>query len=75
MKHPLSKWAVFVAGSVAIGILFSGCAWSIGDGKGHSTSVVQPTRGQELIDLRKARDQGAISEDEYQAQKKAIMTK
>jgi len=30
-------------------------------------------RGQELIDLKKARDQGAISEEEYQAQKKRII--
>jgi hypothetical protein len=54
--------------------VFSGCAWSIGDSKGHSTTN-QPTRGQELIDLKRARDQGAISDGEYQAQKQQILSK
>ena len=32
-----------------------------------------PTRGQELIDLKRARDQGAITEDEYQAQRRRVL--
>jgi hypothetical protein len=53
--------------------LLTGCAWSIGDGKEHAT--IQPTRGQELIDLKRARDQGAIAPEEYEAQKKQILAK
>jgi hypothetical protein len=53
--------------------LFTGCAWSIGDGKGHSS--VQATRGQELIDLKRAKDRGAISDSEYEAQKQQILAK
>jgi hypothetical protein len=34
---------------------------------------VWPTHGQELIDLKKAKDQGAITEEEFEAQKKKIM--
>jgi hypothetical protein len=53
--------------------LLTGCAWSIGDGKGHTT--VQATRGQELIDLKRAKDQGAISDREYEAQKQQILSR
>ena len=54
-----------------MGLLLSGCAWSIGSDKAHSV-VVRPTHGQEFIDLKKAKDQGAITEEEYEAQKKKI---
>jgi hypothetical protein len=53
--------------------LLAGCAWSIGDGKGHEHATIQPTRGQELIDLKKAKDQGALTQDEYEAQKKQVL--
>jgi hypothetical protein len=74
MKKTLTKWAVWFATTGAMGCLLSGCAWQIGGDK-KGTSVVQATRGQELIDLKKALDDGAISQDEYQAQKKKIMDK
>ena len=74
MKRSVSQWRVLVATGSIMGLLLSGCAWSIGDQK-EGKAVVSPTRGQELIDLKKAKDQGAITEDEYQAQKKAIMEK
>jgi hypothetical protein len=45
--------------------LLAGCAWHVGGG---SKNVV-PTTGQQLIDLQKAKDSGAISDPEYQAQK------
>ena len=49
--------------------LFSGCAWSVGEHKDH----LQPTRGQELMDLKKAMDQGIITEAEFQAQKRRVL--
>jgi hypothetical protein len=54
--------------------LACGCAWSIGGSKEASASH-EPTRGQELIDLKKAKDLGAINEEEYQAQRNKIMAK
>ena len=62
---------VFGISILSVGLL-AGCAWSIGD-KGETK--VQPTRGQELTDLKKAKDAGAITEDEYNAQKQRIMSK
>lgn len=63
----------------ALGILvslFTGCAWSIGDGDGKAHSVTtQPTRGQELIDLKRAKDQGAMTESEYETQKQQILAR
>jgi hypothetical protein len=75
MKNSLKNWLVLLATCVVVGGLLSACAWSIGDGKDHGTTTIQPTRGQELIDLKKAKDQGAITEDEYQAQRKSILAK
>ena len=75
MKNSLRKWTVLALISGTVCCLLSGCAWSIGDGKEQTVNRMVPTRGQELIDLKKARDQGAITEDEYQAQRKRIMEK
>ena len=41
--------------------LLTGCAI----GSGSKTEVVKPTLGQELVDLKNAKDSGAISEQEY----------
>lgn len=42
-----------------------------------STEVVAPTVsvsvGQQLIDLKKARDSGALNENDYQRQRKALI--
>ena len=75
MKRKVTKWVGLVVITVAAGGLLSGCAWSIGSDRCAGKVVAPPTRGQELIDLKKAKDQGAISEEEYQAQRKVIMEK
>ena len=74
MKRSLLTWMALVASGSVLGCLLTGCAWSIGDQKDGKV-IAQPTRGQELIDLKKAKDLGAISQEEYDAQKKAIMAK
>lgn len=38
-----------------------------------SQQTIPPTIGQQLIDLKKARDAGAISESEYEAEKAKIL--
>ncbi len=79
MKKYLSKVVAGTCAGVVLALLAGGCAWSVGSNK-HSEGVcrvqpVQPTRGQELIDLKKARDQGALTEGEYQAQKRRLLEK
>ena len=51
--------------------LLSGCAWHVGDGEKHAS--IQPTIGQQLIDLQKAKDAGAITDSEYQVQKTKLL--
>ena len=71
MKRYVWKLGTLTATFALIGCFLSGCAWSIGEHKDHSA----PTRGQELIDLKRAKDTGAITEEEYQAQKQRILGK
>ncbi len=72
MNVKLGKWTALVTAATLLGVLASGCAWQIGGDKKGPTEA-RPTRGQELVDLKKARDQGAVSEEEYQAQRNKIL--
>ena len=51
--------------------LLTGCI--IGD-RSHTTQV-PPTTGQQLVDLQKAKEAGAINDAEYAAQKEKILSK
>ena len=65
-KHLISGIATVVAMT-----FLSGCAWQVGGGAKNAT--IQPTVGQQLIDLQKAKEAGAITEAEYQAQKAKVL--
>lgn len=53
-------------------VFLSGClALQIGGGDKKETE--KPTLGQQLSDLKTARDNGAISESDYQAQKAKLL--
>jgi len=52
-------------------LLFTGCVASLGSGS--KTETHNATLGQQLIDLQKARDSGAITEAEYQTQKNKLL--
>jgi len=52
-------------------MLVGGCAWEVSSAPKHAT--VQPTVGQQLIDLQKAKDAGAITDAEFQAQKAKLL--
>ncbi|HTL15880.1 MAG TPA: hypothetical protein VL793_01515, partial [Patescibacteria group bacterium] len=60
MKRQILPSIALVALYCLLAGALSGCSWSIGSRE--PGSGAQPTRGQELIDLKKARDQGAISQ-------------
>ena len=51
--------------------LFGGCAWEVSGSPKHAT--VQPTLGQQMIDLQKAKDAGALTDAEYQTQKSKLL--
>jgi hypothetical protein len=52
--------------------LLTGCSWSVGGGA--KSSTVMPTLGQQLMDLQKAKNSGAITETEYEAQKAKLLS-
>jgi hypothetical protein len=58
--------ALVLASSVAAGCLSFG-------GGSDTTTVNQPTVGQQLLDLKKAYDAGTISQDEYERMRQAIL--
>jgi hypothetical protein len=62
-KHILARF--FLAAAL---LLLPGCVASIGN-SGRSNA----TLGQQLIDLQKARDAGALTDAEYQAQKARLL--
>ena len=52
-------------------MLLTGCAWQVGGG--HKSVTMEPTVGQQLIDLQRAKAAGAITDAEYQAQKAKLL--
>jgi hypothetical protein len=73
MKSKYINVAIIAAGLATTAGLTSGCAWSVGSKEG--ATIHQTTRGQELIDLKRAKEAGALTEDEYQTQRKRILEK
>jgi hypothetical protein len=74
MKRTILNYLSKLACCGILGVLLTGCAWSIGEGKDRVTTT-QTTKGQELIDLKKAKDQGALTEDEYENQRKQVLNR
>jgi hypothetical protein len=52
-------------------LMFSGCVASLGSGT--KTETHNATLGQQLVDLKKARDAGAMTDAEYEAQKTKLL--
>lgn len=52
--------------------LLSGCV-GLSLGGGTKTTTNAPTVGQQLVDLQKAKDAGAITDSEYQSQKAKLL--
>jgi hypothetical protein len=71
-KNPMKKLlAPILAGLLATTFL-TGCL-NLQLGGGTKSESQQPTVGRQLIDLQKAKDSGAISDAEYQAQKATLL--
>jgi hypothetical protein len=69
MKKLITPFALAL---VAMVVLSSGCI-VVSLGGGSKTETAHATTGQQLTDLKKARDNGAITEEEYQAQKAKLL--
>jgi hypothetical protein len=75
MKKQVLRPGILLGASLVFGVLATGCIASIGGGGKERVTSAQPTRGQELLDLQKAQNSGAITPEEYDAQKKRILEK
>jgi molybdopterin-binding protein len=71
MNRHLRKVFIGLVVAGLAGTILSGCVFSVGGGK--EVTSARPTRGQELVDLKKAKDQGAITQEEYDAKRKQIL--
>lgn len=65
------KKLITPAGMLAVLLLLSGCVAAIGNRDGRHGEGT--TLGQELIDLQKAKDSGAISPADYETQKAKLL--
>ncbi len=70
MRKLLGRAVVMILAGSILGAL-TGCVFSLGGSK--EVTTTRATRGQELIDLKKARDQGAITAEEYEAKRRQIL--
>jgi len=69
----MKKYVFFTLVIVCAIAFLTGCSWSVGSSNTPKTTKVAPTTGQQLIDLQKAKDAGAITEAEYQVQKAKLL--
>jgi len=69
MKRP---WTTVVMIALVLATGVSGCAGG-GARTETQTEIRTTTTGQELTDLKKALDSGAITQQEYEAQRKKIL--
>ena len=73
----MKKMKIFVLSLLIIfGAGLTGCCGTPGKGGKGGTAEVhvkKHTTGQELIDLKKARESGAIDDKEYEKQKEVIL--
>ena len=67
---------LFIPASMALTamLLLTGCLdLHLGGGPKSEAQYQNPTVGQQLIDLQRAKDAGAISADQYEAQKAKLL--
>jgi hypothetical protein len=67
---PMKKLFVSAVVALSFVVLLNGC---LAIGTGPKSQQVNATLGQQLIDLKTAKDTGAITEAEYQAQKAKLL--
>ncbi len=71
----MKKFITPILVSLVAMTLLTGCVGGLSLGGGTKTTTNAPTVGQQLIDLQKAKDAGAITDAEYQAQKAKVLAK
>jgi hypothetical protein len=70
-EHPMERIAI--GGMAAALVLMSASLQGCGGGGSTHTEVSTTTTGQELTDLKKALDQGVITQKEYDRKRREIL--
>jgi PBP1b-binding outer membrane lipoprotein LpoB len=68
----MKKTLIPIVAAMTAMLLLTGCL-NLQIGGGDKKAPPKPTVGQQMTDLQKAKDSGAITEPEYQAQKARVM--
>jgi hypothetical protein len=68
----MKKTFMPLAAALSTMLLLTGCL-AVQIGGGDKSEGKNPTIGQQLIDLQKAKDAGVITDTEYQAQKAKLL--
>ena len=71
-SEPMKKLTIWVITLFSTALLLSGCVAAIGNRDAQRASN---TLGQQLVDLKKAKDAGAITDSEYEVQKAKLLGK
>ncbi|SPE51113.1 conserved exported hypothetical protein [Verrucomicrobia bacterium] len=71
LKH-MKKLLVPIVVGVSAMALLTGCL-DLHFGPGNITKAQPPTVGQQLVDLQKAKDSGAMTDAEYEAQRARLL--
>jgi hypothetical protein len=69
---PMKRLTVFSAFTLPASLLLTGCL-GLNLGGGTKNETHSATVGQQLVDLQKAKDSGAITEAEFQTQKTKLL--
>lgn len=67
----MKKIIISSLASLAVMAFLTGCSISLGGGS--TTRIEQGTVGQQLVDLKRAKDAGALTDAEYDEQKAKIL--
>ena len=68
----MKRTLILTTMAFAATLLLTGCL-ALQVGGGDKQEAHKPTIGQQLVDLKTAKDTGAITESEYQAQKAKLL--
>lgn len=67
----MKRLLITLFAALALMPFMTGCETHLGGGT--SNRIVQPTVGQQLVDLQRAKEVGAINDSEFQAQKAKLL--
>ena len=68
----MKNFLLFSTTTIMSAFLLTGCI-GLQLGGGQSSEIKSPTLGQQLLDLQKAKDAGAINDAEFQTQKAKLI--